>query len=490
MASSLAVEFREPLDRGMRAVEFCLALVAAGGVLAFGGVSATVFLPLGMVVVLLACWLFWSRGFPQWPPVAVAIAALAIALPLVQLIPLPTRLVAFISPARASLHEVLWRSLPSGSAWLPLSVNSWATAQALLKLTCFVCVFLLACESRRRLRSRSLLPTALIAIGVFEAAYGAIQYLTHWQFAFTASRIYSTEVAKGTFTNRNHLAGLLAMILPFCLARIVSRWYADPQGQGSARRSNWQHALSDSLLAVVVGNTGLFAILAIGLVFSQSRMGIVAAAAGILVVLALVFIQAHRRWIALTVALLVVGLAGSYCVWIGIDPVVGRFMLLAGPGGFEEGRGSIWRDTAPLIRDYPLVGTGLGTYASAVIHYQTADFGVLYVHAHNDYLEFAADGGVPFAVLLFGGLWALALKLALRVPLLARREERGDAAALVGAMCAMLIHSLAEFNLQIPANAFIFSAISGSAAGMLFGTTIRNTGAKRPAVPLFRLYSA
>lgn len=90
-----------------------------------------------------------------------------------------------------------------------------------------------------------------------------------------------------------------------------------------------------------------------------------------------------------------------------------------------------------------------------------------YEHAHNDYLEFAADIGVPAALLLFGSLWLLTFKLIRRALILERTDDRILATGCAGAMLALLLHSLTDFNLQIPANAFIFAWIAGTAAGIV-----------------------
>ena len=54
---------------------------------------------------------------------------------------------------------------------------------------------------------------------------------------------------------------------------------------------------------------------------------------------------------------------------------------------------AIWRDTLPIIRDFPVLGTGAGTFADAMFIYQRADKQVLFNHAHNEYLQLSAEGG-------------------------------------------------------------------------------------------------
>ncbi len=47
-----------------------------------------------------------------------------------------------------------------------------------------------------------------------------------------------------------------------------------------------------------------------------------------------------------------------------------------------------------VIRDFPVFGTGVGTYGRAMLLYQTNGRDVMYAHAHNDYLQIVAEGGL------------------------------------------------------------------------------------------------
>jgi O-antigen ligase len=61
-----------------------------------------------------------------------------------------------------------------------------------------------------------------------------------------------------------------------------------------------------------------------------------------------------------------------------------------------------------MARDRPLAGFGLGTFEEVYPAYATFDLGVIVNHAHNDWAEWLAEGGVPFLVLLGSvGIWAI-----------------------------------------------------------------------------------
>ena len=144
-------------------------------------------------------------------------------------------------------------------------------------------------------------------------------------------------------------------------------------------------------------------------------------------------------------------------VWLGIGPIIERFSEV---DITAEGRRTFYKNTLEMIGDFPLAGTGKGTYVHAYPIYEKVDDGLRLSYAHNDYLEFAAENGV-----VAGGALAVA-GIGLAVWLAAMWRRRQDATAkgiglgaLLGVV-AILIHGATDFNLQIPANAVTFTALA------------------------------
>ena len=438
-----------------------LALGAITSALAFGGVETLAFAPAEFAVVLLAVVQFWRKGWPSVSRLTLWVLGIIVAIPLLQLLPLSAHVLSTISPARVAMARDLFASIAPQGGGMALSVNSHETQLALLKLLCYVLVFLLAFQAYRLRHEQPGLILMLLLLGVFEAAYGTFQYLTGWQYIFTYAKQAYTDSGTGTYINRNHLAGLLEMVLPFAMARILVR----VSSQEGAGRSHWKQMIVSPQSSQLLRDIIVFAVIAVGLVFSGSRTGIAAAIVGVVLVAGIVSWQTRRRS-ALVIAFVILVFPAAYSVWIGLNPVVERFEAVGVPGGLERERLGVWPHTISLIRDYPLWGTGLGTYRWANAHYQTYLLWGTFEHAHNDYLEFAADIGIPATVLLFGSFWVLAVKVTKRAFLLERTKDRVLAAGCAGAMVAMLIHEATDFNLQIPANAFIFAWIAGTAAAL------------------------
>jgi len=441
-----------------------LALGAVASTLAFGGVEPLAFAPVEMAIAFLAAVQFWRKGWPSVSRTTLLVLGTVVAIPLLQLLPLPARIVSAVSPQRVALARALFASIAPLGAKFALSVNSYETQLSILRLICYVLVFLLAFQDYQLRREQTALVVTLILLGVFEAAYGSVQYLTGWQYIYTYAKQASLEAGSGTYINRNHFAGLLEMALPFVLARGLIR---RPAREG-AHRSRWKEKMISLSSSHLLRDMVLFAVIAVGLVFSRSRMGIFAAVVGVIVVAGIAFFLQRGRRSVLAVAFLIFILPVAYSVWIGLNPVIERYEVLKLPGALEQDmRLPIWHDTLTLIRDYPLLGTGLGTYPWASEHYQTSNLKMIYGHAHNDYLELAADIGIPAAVLLFGGLWVLAVKVARKARFLEHTGDQVLAAGCAGAMVSLLTHAITDFNFQIPANAFIFAWIVGTAAALI-----------------------
>src|SRR5262249_17761740 len=143
-------------------------------------------------------------------------------------------------------------------------------------------------------------------------------------------------------------------------------------------------------------------------------------------------------------------------LWVGVDPVVNR---IAGQSEkaetFFTSRGWLWRDTAAVIQANPLFGVGMGAFQTAYPIYSKSDGSLQVAQAHNDYLQILADFGVAgFAA----AAWFLvSIGRAFKYGIRSRDRLLAGMALGGGAgIFAMLVHSLFDFNLQIPSNALLF----------------------------------
>ena len=423
----------------------CFAVLAFGGTDAFFLVPQLIVLALG--ALLLAASLRSTLASIRLPLTA---PLLLVALVLLQILPLPSSLALSFGAPRDDFL---------GPGHFTLSVAPYQTVSHFLQLITYLITFylvLLVCQERNAMRR---LVYVLVCLGTFEALYGLLQYLTGWQQIFTYVKKYYLEEATGTYINRNHFAGLLEMVLPFVVAlafrkaRTLVR--AAVRSEVPARS-----VFSSTELPSVVFWLFLASIIFTALLFSRSRMGFVAALASLIAVLTLAGTsQLSARTRTMIAALFFLGVMGL-AVWIGSDPVITRFETLGQEySQTGQNRISIWLDTLKLIYQHPLIGSGLGSFAVAYPSVQTAFLDLFVDHAHSDYLEVVSELGLPGGILLFGSILWVLTQAVRHYP---EREDSFETVVCLGStgsITAILVHSLADFNLYIPANALVLAVI-------------------------------
>lgn len=354
-----------------------------------------------------------------------------------QLVPLPLGLIRVLSPARAKLTEALGTvGIPAGLTTLSVApAASWEWAVTLLGL---MLTYLLLRELVHRFEDRPWVAAApLIVAATLEAVLGLSQ-------AFLSADV--TQSSTGTFANRNHFAGLLAMCLPVAVMGAAGLYTGS--GARSRRRKPLVPALAASGLLVCAG------VMLVAVISSLSRMGFISALCGLAVMGSLALARGRagvRRWLPVAAA---VALAIAAFIVLPTDQLIERFGSLSTSEEMPaDERALIWGDTLRLIGAYPLFGCGLGAYESALLPYKTSAPLYTVDYAHNDYLQLLAELGV----LGFAPLLLLAAAIYARGCRGAMHMARGPGAYLAlgaaGGLAAIALHSLADFNLYIPANA-------------------------------------
>ena len=438
----------------LKLAEVALIVGIVFAVLEFGGTE-----PISFAVVevslagVAAFFLLSGSNTPSFSYRVLLAPALLMGVVLLQLCPFPAS----------------WFQIAEGKPWdgsahfARLTIEPFATrAHFLTLLTCIIAFILAYIVSQDARRKRHLV-VAIVALGSFEALYGLAQYLTGFQRIFTYVKKYDLQEATGTYINRNHYAAVLEMVLPLALALALHEFgklgKRQPEVLSKLRRLAARPNLQKSTFWLFIASL-LFA----ALIYSRSRMGIISASTSLLVMFGILRFN-RKAGLPLCAAFLI--LSVSLAVWIGPGPIVDRFQGV--PQEYaqsDHSRLSIWRDTVALIRQHPWLGTGFGTFPIAYTAVQTTFLGRFVNHAHNDYLELASDLGIPTALgLLVSVVWLLA-----RAVQISRTSEdhfdRFLALGCAGGIVALLLHSLADFNLYIPANCLLFASILGLTMGL------------------------
>jgi O-antigen ligase len=376
------------------------------------------------------------------------------------LVPLSRPLLSSLSPEAASLRadvERLLDSAPSAAPW------SLAPYPSLRGLWIWLAVLGLFYASLRSVRSREgvlRLGFGLVLLGAASGVLGVAGFFTDLRTAH--GQASEALRATGSFGNPNHYAAFQSMLLLSSLgyfAWLRERGQKGPRGRARDRAN-------EGGLAGIAGLAIL--LLALGLLLSLSRSGIAFAVAAIFVFVQLTggasragSRRASRRAL-LALALAIAGVA----LWIGVEPLVGRFTGIGDEWDMEATRIQVWRDSAPAALDYWLTGSGLSSFRYVGARYRSFGGRIFYSWAHNDYLQLGIELGLP-GLLLLSWFSIAVVRAARRV----RSDLEPDVplralhAGFTCAVVALSLHSLTDFSLHLPANLALFAVLLGAVVG-------------------------
>jgi O-antigen ligase len=397
----------------------------------------------------------------------------------VQMLPLSPSLAGRLSPiaARARTCQIEEFERAGAGDFLPpelqgrrepvtVSAAPAATARSLWLLAAYAGVFLVLANcltERRQLRAAA---AVLAASGFVMAVFGILQKLsgTHSIYWFHIPRFGGNIF--GPFTNRNHYAVQMNMLLGVTLGLLLGRPGAgDGEGSGHGRALSWRERTA-SHLSAAGGRTALLgfaaALMAASVCVSLSRGGIgsLVVAVGLIGTVVAVRsgpgVRGKAFW---AVGLLLVGLV----VWLGWRPVVERLGSLAAIARdpLADGRAIAKRDTLRLFASAPILGSGFGCFQYVFPLFQSPAIQQgRWLHAHDDYAQLLAEGGVVGAC-MFGVAAVTFMVHAGKRLRRVSRQERLMACGLAIGIVAVALHSFVDYGLHKPANAFLFSALCG-----------------------------
>ena len=442
------------------------------------------------------------RGTAPYPPGIAALVVL-VGLALATTVPLSPAVLRLLAPATARLYaEMLpgWPGNGGWTVWRPLAIDSYGVWAELSRFSIGLGAFLVTVaypwraaveedDARAAVFDRLLL--TLLAAGALLAGLGLLSEATGIGIAGASA---SAGRVSGPFVNPNHFAAWLGMVVPAALAYAVAltglvygrlrRAVDAERGKGTQPRQAWLWALITHQRRLWAPLLVCTAVLLMGVAHagSGSRGGTAALLLGLSVTSAGIARGMRRggepgramRWAA---AALVLGAASAAAValWLAADGTPSReFADVSLPS-----RLAVSVEGSAIVRDHPLFGTGLGSWLHAFRPYQAPPVeGGIWDHAHNDYLEAAAENGIVGVALMM--LFALAVLRATRreqpVRALQVRDGPHEPAAeearsvelpewraalgqhallrcgLAGGVAAMLAHSLVDFGLHMPAS--------------------------------------
>jgi O-antigen ligase len=356
---------------------------------------------------------------PRWPQAAVQCATYLLGIAWAAGFALGRRSFRF-SPLLAPLAAIpLW-----GLAQLALgfTVYTHDTVVAVLHWTALLCLFAVAAQALGN-HDRQLFLNLFLA---FAAAMALAALIAPGAPRWLAAMAYPVGPDfLGPFQNRNNYAAFVLLALPVAVWRGLT-------GGGDAW-AGW--AAAALLYATVIG--------------SGSRAG---SALATLEIPALLAVAAARGLVSVRRTLQGAGafaaMAAAFTAAAGWD-LLWRRIALDDP---LEYRREIYRSALAMIAERPWTGFGLGTFETAYPRFALFDAGVIVNYAHNDWLEWAATGGLPMlalaAAVVLGGAW------------IARRELWALGIVFVA------LHALVDFPMQrMGVAAWLFALLGVAAAG-------------------------
>ena len=316
----------------------------------------------------------------------------------------------------------------------------WSTILLINYLTIF---YLIIHTFRSRSQIRHLV-YIIIGVATFLSIFGlfkriGINPFPWWDYGDIK---HIPDALSSTYGNRNHLAGYMEMAIPLILGLFMT-------GYRGGR-----------LFLLVY----LTFIMLTALVLSLSRGGWIGTLIGLsFMALALLisrYFKRKRFLIALIAGFVVVTL-----IVLASTPVVERIRTFEQKEEIPnfQSRVSRWGGVIDIIQDHPLIGTGPGTFATIFTQYQPPGFASRSFYAHNDYLHFISEVGLLLIAIVVWMIIALYRKgfKKMQNP---SRLIRGITVGAMSGITAILVHSISDFNLHIPANVLLFTVLAAIVA--------------------------
>ncbi|MDQ6891331.1 MAG: O-antigen ligase family protein [Acidobacteriota bacterium] len=397
-----------------------------------------------------------GRGALRSPGrLAVPIAAIMgiVALGTFQILPIPPSVLRSIAPINLRIYDETARMFALFGRNPPhprVSIAPSSTISSFLLLLAFFSLFfsaanLLRSRERRRLFALTLFATAGIQIAMS-----------------TASAALGEGPAFLSF-GLGRLAPYLEIVLALAFGALWAEVLTNrDRAPGGATDGAERFEIRSMPL---VGRFLLWALFVFGIFQTGSRVALLAAILTTVAVLAIALFHRRvrfrrRRVVGMLLALLAVVLFSATIA--KARPLV-RF-LESDPGGLNmSARVAIWKTAYRAWREFPILGSGLGTFPEAARRVQPSDLGGRLDHARSDPLQALVTGGIV------GGVLAAILYLSLFLLLVAafRDQKHREESALIlggfGALLCLSIHGLFDTAYPLTAIPAMLACVVGAA---------------------------
>jgi O-antigen ligase/tetratricopeptide (TPR) repeat protein len=393
---------------------------------------------------------------------------------MMQVMPLPDGVLRTLAPGTADLYDQLLPATAAEAAGpRTISVAPFATRALLVKLIALLALFAAVRANLTSPGTLYRLAIVVVANGVLLSFVGLVQFFTSprnvlfWRYE-------SEGHVFGPFICRNHFAYLINLSLGLGAGLLLCARKSGTDGRWDSARGLLQEP-------AVLWLASALTLMGAGLVCSLSRGGVAAfVSAALVCVIVKLWHSPGTLRLRSALVLAAAGLAGVAA--IGGDYAGKRLATMWETNVLEEGRGSVWSRSLSLVNQSPLLGTGFGSFRFVEPLTRTPADGsdIVHEHVHNDFLEAAIEGGIV-QMMICAGIIAVLLYAAVSAH--GRLRDRWEGNLVLGAlfgMTAVLVHSVVDFGMHIPAVTLLTTIIAALLLNLSHDADIPTT---EPAAP-------
>jgi len=255
--------------------------------------------------------------------------------------------------------------------------------------------------------------------------YGILQYLN----VLDHSWWISDRFLAATFVNHNHFAGYLELVIPLTIGAMLEK--------GAKSRLILTMALIFMTTAFIL---------------TQSRGGWISLGIALFIMGIVIIGKSRRDKKNILILIVFIGFitAMIYFAKDAIAPRIETIVSMEVKEASFDSRLKIWAGTIEMIGERPLLGTGIGTFIWAFPTYRPQGLNARANFAHNDYLNIAAEIGIPAAIII---IWLIIA--AVRAGLSKINFRFQTVGCSIGIL-SVALHGLVDFNFHILSNMLLF----------------------------------
>ena len=346
--------------------------------------------------------------------------------------------------------QLLWAPL----CWLVVAFTAYAIIRyltcdieyagrkELIRILVYAFLFFAILNNLHRQESTQIISFTMLFLATGISIYALYQFLSGSDRVWWFPALYKGR-ASGTYISPNNLAGFLEMLLPLALTyTLVGR--AKP------------------VTKVFLGYAALAIVAGMGV--TVSRGGWLSAGVALIVLFGVLAFHRNYRLPSLVMMLVLIGGGVFFVSRTAFFKDRLKDAVASGKNVEADARYELWSAAASMWRDHVWFGMGPAHFDYRFRAYRPAAVQLQPDRVHNDYLNTLVDWGVVGAAMIAVAVGALFVGLARTWHHVRRAEnefrtsQSNKFAFVLGSaigLLALLLHSLVDFNMQVPANAIL-----------------------------------